>query len=158
MARSSTSKQAASTASTETNVTGRAAKAAAKPAAGTAAAAPARPPSAAKQAAASAKAPAEEAMMVGKTTAVPGTAKPGAKTKDKAKKVKLVRDSLIMPEAEYAALGEVKKACLEAGIAVKKSELLRVGVVLIRQLDTARLKEILDSLPALKARHPKKRK
>jgi len=78
--------------------------------------------------------------------------------KDKPKKPKLVRDSFTMPEAEYAALGEVKKACLKAGIEVKKSELLRVGVALIRQIDTAKLKEILAGLPALKAGRPKKNK
>jgi len=84
--------------------------------------------------------------------------KPVAEPKEKLKKPKLVRDSFTMPEAEYAVLGEVKKACLKAGIEVKKSELLRVGVALIRQLDTAKLKEILAGLPALKAGRPKKSK
>lgn len=84
--------------------------------------------------------------------------KPAAEPKEKPKKPKLVRDSFTMPEAEYAVLGEVKKACLKAGIEVKKSELLRVGVALIRQLDTAKLKEILAGLPALKAGRPKKSK
>jgi hypothetical protein len=89
-------------------------------------------------------------------------AKPPVKTvaepKEKTKKIKLVRDSFTMPEAEYAALGEVKKACLKAGVEVKKSELLRVGVALVRQLDLAKLKETLASLPALKAGRPKKSK
>ncbi len=89
---------------------------------------------------------------------VPANAKPDSETKEKNKKVKLVRDSFTMPEAEYAALGEVKKACLKAGIEVKKSELLRVGVALIRQLETSKLKEILAGLPALKAGRPKKTK
>jgi len=84
--------------------------------------------------------------------------KPEAEQKEKPRKIKLVRDSFTMPEVEYAVLGEVKKACLKAGIEVKKSELLRVGVALIRQLDTAKLKEVLDSLPALKAGRPKKGK
>jgi len=81
-----------------------------------------------------------------------------AEGKEKTKKTKLVRDSFTMPEAEYAVLGDVKKACLKAGIAVKKSELLRVGVALIRQLDTASLREELDRLPVLKAGRPKKSK
>lgn len=85
-------------------------------------------------------------------------AKTDAEAKEKAKKPKLVRDSFTMPEDEYAALGEVKKACLKAGIEVKKSELLRVGVALVRQLDNAKLKEILASLPTLKAGRPKKSK
>lgn len=85
-------------------------------------------------------------------------AKAEAEQKEKQKKPKLVRDSFTMPEAEYAVLGEVKKACLKAGIEVKKSELLRVGVALLRRLDTAQLKEILAGLPALKAGRPKKSK
>lgn len=85
-------------------------------------------------------------------------AKPEVDAKEKSKKAKLVRDSFTMPEAEYAVLGEVKKACLKAGIEVKKSELLRVGVALIRQLDILRLKEILGGLPTLKAGRPKKSK
>lgn len=85
-------------------------------------------------------------------------AKPEAEPKEKQKKVKLVRDSFTMPEEEYAVLGEVKKACLKAGIEVKKSELLRVGVALIRQLDTVKLKEVLAGLPTLKAGRPKKGK
>lgn len=84
--------------------------------------------------------------------------KPEVESKEKLRKPKLVRDSFTMPEAEYAVLGDVKKACLKAGIEVKKSELLRVGVALIRQLDSARLKEILTALPTLKAGRPKKAK
>jgi hypothetical protein len=41
---------------------------------------------------------------------------------------------------------------------VKKSELLRIGVALVRQLDMAKLKEILAGLPTLKAGRPKKSK
>jgi hypothetical protein len=78
--------------------------------------------------------------------------------KEKPKKAKLVRDSFTMPEPEYAVLGEMKKACLKAGIEVKKSELLRVGVALVRTLDIAQLKTILAGLPALKAGRPKKSK
>lgn len=84
--------------------------------------------------------------------------KPETEPKEKVKKAKLVRDSFTMPEAEYAVLGEMKKACLKAGVEVKKSELLRVGVALIRQLDIAKLKTILESLPTLKAGRPKKNK
>jgi len=40
---------------------------------------------------------------------------------DKVKKAKLVRDSFTMPEAEYAVLGQVKRACLKAGVEVKKA-------------------------------------
>ena len=78
--------------------------------------------------------------------------------KEKQKKPKLVRDSFAMPENEYVALGEVKKACLKAGFAVKKSELLRVGVALVKQMEVSRLKIAIDSLPPLKAGRPKESK
>lgn len=77
---------------------------------------------------------------------------------EKVKKSKLVRDSFTMPEEEYAALSEVKKACLKAGIEVKKSELLRVGVAHIRKMDLAVLKQAISVLAPLKAGRPKKDK
>lgn len=97
-----------------------------------------------------------------KAAAAPAPVKPVAKpvteTKEKAKKPKLVRDSFTMPETEYAALGQVKKACLKAGIEVKKSELLRAGVALVEGLGIDQLKLVLASLTPLKAGRPKKDK
>ncbi|GAC1319201.1 MAG: hypothetical protein NVS3B11_13750 [Collimonas sp.] len=78
--------------------------------------------------------------------------------KPKVKKAKLVRDSFTMPADEYQVLGEVKKTFLKAGLEVKKSELLRVGVALIRELDLASLKLAVASLPPVKAGRPKKEK
>jgi hypothetical protein len=66
----------------------------------------------------------------------------------------LVRDSFTMPEQEYAVLAAVKQACLKAGFEVKKSELLRIGVALLGQLDTGSLRAVLDSLPQLKTGRP----
>jgi hypothetical protein len=63
-----------------------------------------------------------------------------------------------MPEAEYKVLGEVKKNCLKAGIEIKKSELLRVGVALIRQMEPGKLQAVLATLPPLRAGRPKKEK
>lgn len=85
-------------------------------------------------------------------------AKAAAAMKEKVKKAKLVRDSFTMPEAEYAVLGAVKKACLKAGFEAKKSQLLRVGVALLQSIETAKLKTLLATLPPLKAGRPKKDK
>jgi hypothetical protein len=71
-------------------------------------------------------------------------------------KPKLVRDSFTMPEREYAVLAEVKQACLKAGFEIKKSELLRIGVALISQIDMATLQNVLAALPQLKTGRPKK--
>ena len=81
-----------------------------------------------------------------------------AVAKEKTKKANLVRDSFTMPEAEYKLIGDVKRDCLQAGIEVKKSELLRVGVALVRQMDIAKLKAAITALPELKAGRPKKEK
>src|SRR4051812_33339488 len=66
--------------------------------------------------------------------------KPTSTTKQKIKKIKLVRDSFSMPELEYEGLSKVKKACIKAGFAIKKSELLRVGVALLQSIDILKLK------------------
>ncbi|MEB0136911.1 hypothetical protein QN362_16365 [Actimicrobium sp. CCC2.4] len=79
-------------------------------------------------------------------------------TKEKVKKAKLVRDSFTMPEVEYAVLSDVKKNCLKAGFEVKKSELLRIGVALIRDLDLAALKLAAATLSPLKPGRPRKEK
>src|SRR4051794_15023724 len=80
---------------------------------------------------------------VAKANKVSVKVKPAAE--QKVKKPKLVRDSFTMPEAEYQVLGDVKKACIKAGFEVKKSELLRVGVALIRKMDLASLRAVLVS-------------
>nr|WP_314861010.1 hypothetical protein [uncultured Undibacterium sp.] len=84
-------------------------------------------------------------------------AKPTAASapKEKLKKPKLVRDSFTMPEAEYVVLGEVKKLCIAAGVEVKKSQLLRVGLVLLKGSSVATLKAMIAALPPLKAGRPK---
>lgn len=76
--------------------------------------------------------------------------------KDKHKKAKLVRDSFTMPEPEYEVLAIVKKACIKAGLPVKKSELLRIGVALVRDKTPAELQAVLSTLIPLKAGRPKK--
>jgi hypothetical protein len=81
---------------------------------------------------------------------------PAAPARDTAASTRpvLVRDSFTMPEQEYAVLAEVKQACLRAGIDVKKSELLRIGVALLGQVDIATLKSVLAALPQLKTGRP----
>ena len=49
--------------------------------------------------------------------------------KDKPKKIKMIRDSFTMPESDYIKLSELKKRCLNVGVHVKKSELVRAGLL-----------------------------
>ena len=130
-------------------------KAEAKPAAKPAAKPPvkaAAKPAAKPSAKPAAKAPRKAAAKPAPQAAPDAAAEPG---RDKVRKAKLVRDSFTMPEQEYAVLGQVKKACIKAGFEIKKSELLRIGVALISQLDMATLQKVLDSLPQLKTGRPK---
>lgn len=59
--------------------------------------------------------------------------------KDKPEKIKMVRDSFSMPEADYAKLIGLKKKCIAAGVHVKKSELLRLGLLQLSKLGNAAL-------------------
>ena len=91
--------------------------------------------------------------------ATPSRAKPTVPVSapaTKAKKVKLVRDSFTMPASEYQILQEIKKASLKAGIDVKKSELLRIGVGLLNTLSIAQLGAARSALTKLSAGRPKK--
>ena len=82
------------------------------------------------------------------------TSKPAA---EKPRKVKLVRDSFTMPEPEYALIAQVKKSCVSAGFEIKKSELLRIGVALLAQMDPKKLRSAQQALTPLKAGRPKKK-
>jgi hypothetical protein len=69
------------------------------------------------------------------------TAKPEKKVKPA--KVKMVRDSFSMPETDYANLIALKKKCMSAGVKIKKSELIRAGLLsLVKLSDAALLKEV----------------
>lgn len=74
----------------------------------------------------------------------------------KSKKVKLVRDSFTMPGNEYQILQDLKKASLKAGIEIKKSELLRIGVGLLKNLTIPQLDAARAALTKLHAGRPKK--
>ena len=79
-----------------------------------------------------------------------------AQVSPKAKKEKLIRDSFTMPESEYVVLSTVKKACLNASIKVKKSELLRIAIGQLSQMSIPKLSQALSSLTKVQAGCPKK--
>ncbi|MFZ6816688.1 hypothetical protein [Undibacterium sp. Ji22W] len=97
----------------------------------------------------------KKAVPVKKAAAVTKSVNVEAVAKEKHKKPKLVRDSFTMPEAEYAVLGEVKRACIAAGIEVKKSQLLRVGLQLLKETPVSTLGTMIAELQPLKAGRPK---
>ncbi|REG59338.1 hypothetical protein B0G80_2085 [Paraburkholderia sp. BL6669N2] len=63
---------------------------------------------------------------------------PAAEVKAKrAKKEKVVRDSFTMPKPDYEKIAALKRKCLDAGVSVSKSELLRAGLLLLDSAPTA---------------------
>jgi hypothetical protein len=71
-------------------------------------------------------------------------------------KVKLIRDSFTMPEADFALIDALKTTALEFKRPTKKSELLRAGLQALAKLKPAQLQAALDKLPAIKTGRPKK--
>ena len=76
--------------------------------------------------------------------------------KIKPKKPKLIRDSFTIPENEYQVLEDLKKRCLKAGVEIKKSDLIRIGIASLHALTVAQLGLSKDQLQKLKVGRPKK--
>lgn len=72
----------------------------------------------------------------------------------KKKKAKVVRDSFTMPESDYAKIAELKKKSLEAGISIKKGELLRAGLHALEALSIDQLKALLGGVENIKTGRP----
>ncbi|MFT4191014.1 MAG: hypothetical protein QM617_05770 [Comamonas sp.] len=73
----------------------------------------------------------------------------------KAKKPKLVRDSFTFPKDEYAAIESLKARALALGHAVKKSELLRAGLLVLSAQGDAALLKSIRRVPTIKTGRPK---
>lgn len=71
-------------------------------------------------------------------------------------KLRLVRDSFTMPEADFALVAVLKSRALGLGRAVKKSELLRAGLQLLGQQEPAALLASLDGLQPIKTGRPRR--
>ncbi len=70
------------------------------------------------------------------------------------KKPKLVRDSFTIPKAEFAAIETLKTRAIAMGTSVKKSELLRAGLMALQGLNEAAFKAALSAVPTLKTGRP----
>lgn len=94
---------------------------------------------------------------IAKPTA-PAKPKPSVKVKTvaetKFKKPKLVRDSFTIPKDEYQAIAALKIKALSLKHSVKKSEILRAGLMLISSLNDKAFLAALNKVPALKTGRP----
>ena len=70
------------------------------------------------------------------------------------KKPKLVRDSFTIPKTEFAAIETLKTRAIGLGTSVKKSELIRAGLMALQTLSDAAYKAALAAVPTLKTGRP----
>lgn len=70
------------------------------------------------------------------------------------KKPKLVRDSFTIPKNEFAAIDALKNRAIALGTSVKKSELLRAGLMALQGLSDAAFKVAIAAVPTLKTGRP----
>jgi hypothetical protein len=102
--------------------------------------------------------PKPKAAAAGKPAPAKAAAKPDKKHKKEKKsdKVNVVRDSFTMPQPDYDLIAALKEKAAEAGVHVKKSELLRAGLQALSKLSAAQLKRAISSLEKIKTGRPKK--
>lgn len=86
--------------------------------------------------------------------AAPSTA-PGKKLKQ-AKKEKVVRDSFTMTKSDFDKIAALKLKCAENGVAVKKSELLRAGLLILATATVEQLIAAVDAVETVKTGRPEK--
>jgi hypothetical protein len=89
-----------------------------------------------------------------KKTPVVKVKKPLAKVA-KPQKQKMVRDSFTMPASDYAKLTMLKAKCLENGMEVKKSELIRAGLIALSGLPVKVLLSAVKEVERIKTGRPK---
>lgn len=69
---------------------------------------------------------------------------------------KLVRDSFTIPAGEYQAIETLKERFLEQGIHIKKSEILRAGLLALSSMEIEELKGVAERVERIKPGRPKK--
>ena len=74
----------------------------------------------------------------------------------KAKKPKLVRDSFTIPKLEYLKLEELKHRSVKLGNSIKKSELIRAGIMALAAMSDANFLKATNAVPAIKTGRPAK--
>ncbi len=71
--------------------------------------------------------------------------------------LKVVRDGFTMPQADYDKIKSLKALCLKNGVEVKKSQLLRAGLIALEALAVAELLKRIAALAPVKAGRKKKK-
>ncbi|MCB6184880.1 hypothetical protein LIN78_15130 [Leeia sp. TBRC 13508] len=74
----------------------------------------------------------------------------------KKKKTKVVRDSFTMPKDDYDLIDVLKEKALGLNVSIKKSELLRAGLIALNKLNGDQLKAALAAVEIVKTGRPGK--
>jgi len=77
-----------------------------------------------------------------------------SESKSAPRKPKLVRDSFTIPKTEYAAIDALKTRAIALGTSVKKSELLRAGLMALVGMNDTAFKAAVAAVPTLKPGRP----
>ena len=80
--------------------------------------------------------------------------KPAKKPDKKQKKEKVIRDSFTMPAVDYERIAKLKKKCLALGVGVKRSELLRAGLIALESLPDTDLVRTVGKVESVKTGRP----
>jgi hypothetical protein len=78
----------------------------------------------------------------------------GRTGKASGKPAKVIRDSFTMPAADYERIGVLKQRCIGLGVAIKKSELLRAGLVMLENLPDENLARVAAAVESVKTGRP----
>ena len=81
---------------------------------------------------------------------------PSGKKSKQARKEKVVRDSFTMPKSDYDKIAALKQKCADNGVAVKKSELLRAGLLILATATDEQLIAALGAIETVKTGRPEK--
>ena len=106
-----------------------------------------------------AKSPPTKTVSKAKPESVQAVSKPAPKVSvsksEKARKPKLVRDSLTMPKAEYEVLALLKSRATSLQTFIKKTELIRAGIKSLAAMNDAEFLAAIKAVPSLKTGRPK---
>ena len=81
-----------------------------------------------------------------------------AKRADKTgKSDRIVRDTFKMPQREFALIDELKQRCRALGVEVKKSDVLRAGLLAMRDLSDERLGQVVRPMAAARTERAARR-
>jgi len=72
------------------------------------------------------------------------------------KKENVVRDSFTMPKSDYDKIAALKLKCADNDVAVKKSELLRAGLLILATATTEQLIAAVGAVETVKTGRPEK--